>query len=275
MKIRILSAVVGISVALGLLILGSFFSIVIDISLAVIAAVCVYEALLAKDLVKKLSVSIPCICFTFAFCMIYTLSLYPIAVYLFFVILFIAMISNHDKLSFVEFSYAVTVTLLCTLGIWTVVYQFDITRSMTGIFYVVSALTIPWLADAGAYFGGSLFGKNKLCPSISPKKTVEGAVSGVIIGTILSVLVGVIFNYFIFRNGETVNFIFLAIYGLLGALISIVGDLSFSLIKRSCGVKDYGNIIPGHGGLLDRFDSVIFTAPLLLIFNMYFPIVIS
>lgn len=273
MKTRILSAVVGISVALGLLILGSFFNIVIDISLAIIAAACVFEALSAKGLAKKLSVSIPCIAFTFGFCMIYSLSLYPIAVYLFFTILFLAMIFNHDNLTFNDLSYAVTVTLLCTLGIWTVVYQFDITRSMPGIFYVVAALAIPWFADAGAYFGGSLFGKTKLCPLISPKKTVEGAVSGVIICAILSVLLGVIFQYILFKNGEIVNLIFLAVYGLLGAVVSIIGDLSFSLIKRSCGIKDYGNLIPGHGGMLDRFDSVIFTAPLLLIFNMYLPIV--
>ncbi|MBQ3692383.1 MAG: CDP-archaeol synthase, partial [Clostridia bacterium] len=113
-----------------------------------------------------------------------------------------------------------------------------------------------------------------LCPKISPKKTVEGAVSGVIIGTLLTLIVGVIFENFIFFDGCYVNYIFLAIYGLLGALVSIVGDLSFSLIKRSFGIKDYGSLIPGHGGMLDRFDSVIFYAPLLLIFNMILPIIV-
>ena len=133
----------------------------------------------------------------------------------------------------------------------------------------------PWLADAGAYFGGSRFGKKKLCPKISPKKTVEGAVSGFIIGTVLSLLVGIIFEAFFFKNGETVNYIYLLIFSLLGAVVSIVGDLSFSLIKRSCGVKDYGSLMPGHGGMLDRFDSVIFTAPILMILNMYLPIIVE
>jgi len=133
-------------------------------------------------------------------------------------------------------------------------------------------LATPWLSDGGAYFGGSFLGKRKLCPKISPKKTVEGAVTGVISGGILSLIVGLIFQNFIF-SGEKVNYIYLAIFGLLGALVSIVGDLSFSLIKRSCGIKDYGSLIPGHGGMLDRFDSVIFTSPLLMIFNMFLPIV--
>lgn len=273
MKTRILSAVIGIAVALVLLVLGSYFSIVIDICLAVIAAFCVYEGLAAKKIEKKWSLSIPCIAFTFAFCMIYTMSMYPVAVFLFFLAAFSAMIVNHDKLTFNDLSFAIVITVLCTLGFWSVVYLFDSSTSLPGLFYVVTALSTPWLADAGAYFGGSLFGKRKLCPNISPKKTVEGAVSGVVIGTLLSLLVGVIFTEFIFQNGESVNYLLLAVYGFVGALVSIIGDLSFSLIKRSCGIKDFGNLIPGHGGMLDRFDSVIFSAPLLLIFNLYFPIV--
>lgn len=275
MKTRILSAVIGIAVALTLLVLGAHFSIVIDISVALIAAFCVYEGLSAKKLEKKWSISIPCIAFTFAFCMIYTMSLYPVAVFLFFLAVFASMIVNHNKLTFDDFSYAVVITILCTLGLWSVVYLFDSNGSYPGLFYVVTALSTPWLADAGAYFGGSLFGRKKLCPNISPKKTVEGAVSGVIIGTLLSLLVGLFFTSFLFQNGERVNYLLLAVYGFLGAIVSIIGDLSFSLIKRSCGIKDFGNLIPGHGGMLDRFDSVIFSAPLLLIFNLYYPIVVK
>lgn len=274
MKTRILSAAIGIIFALGLLVLGSFFPVIIDLSLAVIASWCVVEGLSAKGLNKKYTIVIPCVLFTFLSCLIYSFTkIYPVVIFAFVTAIFLSMIVNHEKLIFTDLSFAFTVTGLCTVGIWTVVYQYDLFRSIVGIFYVVAALTTPWLADAGAYFGGSMFGRKKLCPKISPKKTVEGAVSGVIIGTLLSLLVGVIFEKFFFADGETVNYIFFAAYGLLGSVISIVGDLSFSLIKRSCGVKDYGSIIPGHGGLLDRFDSVIFSAPLLVIFNMYFPIV--
>ncbi len=274
MKVRILSAVIGLSVAVGLLVGGYFFPIIIDLSIAVIAAMCTEEGLSAKKLNKKAGICVPCTAFTFLFCMIYSLSAYPALVYIFFVVLFSVMIFNHENLVFSDLAFAVIITILCTLGMWSMAYLFDSSSSVSvGLFYVVTSLATPWLADGGAYFGGSLFGKRKLCPNISPKKTVEGAVSGVIVGTLLSLLVGVVFERFIFSGGESVNYLLLAVYGLLGTVVSIVGDLSFSLIKRSCGIKDFGNVIPGHGGMLDRFDSVIFSTPLLLIFNLYFPIV--
>ncbi len=276
MKTRILTAVVGISIAVGLMVLGSIFPIIIDVCLAVIACMCLTEGLSAKGLNKKFTIIIPCVGFAFLFLMLYSYTaICPILVFLLILSLFLSMIFNHENLVFPDLAYALTMTTLCTLGIWTIIYLFDQTHSVVGIFYVVVALANPWLADAGAYFGGSRFGKKKLCPKISPKKTVEGAVSGFIIGTVLSLLVGIIFEAFFFKNGETVNYIYLLIFSLLGAVVSIVGDLSFSLIKRSCGVKDYGSLMPGHGGMLDRFDSVIFTAPILMILNMYLPIIVE
>lgn len=275
MKTRIISAAIAISFAVALLVVGFYFPIIIDIALALIAAMCVYEGLNARKLAKILEISIPCILFSFAFCMVYTLNLYPIAVFLFFLAMFVAMIFNHNKLTFNEFAYAIVITILCTLGFWSVEFMFDRAQTtMTGLFYVVTALTTPWLADGAAYFGGSLMGKRKLCPNISPKKTVEGAICGVVFGAVLSLLIGVVFTQFFFKNNENINYVILGIYGLLGAVISIVGDLSFSLIKRSAGIKDFGKILPGHGGILDRFDSVIFSAPLLLIFDLFLPIVI-
>jgi phosphatidate cytidylyltransferase len=108
--------------------------------------------------------------------------------------------------------------------------------------------------DIFAYFAGSFLGRHKLCPSISPKKTVEGAIGGVV-GSVL--LCGV-FGYFALRG----FFIHCVVIGALGGVLSQVGDLVASVIKRGAGVKDYGRLIPGHGGLLDRIDSVLFTAPL-------------
>lgn len=274
MKTRILSAAVGIVVAVGLLVLGSFFPVVINICLAIISTMCVFEGLSAKGLTKKITIAIPCLAFSALLPLLYSFApVCFILVFAFVVALFMSMIFNHEKLVFEELAYALTITIICTIGICCVTYLFDLTKSMVGLFYVVTALATPWLADGGAYFGGSFFGKKKLCPKISPKKTVEGAISGVIIGTLLCLLVGIVFENFFFSNGESVNYLYMAIYGLLGAGISIIGDLSFSLIKRSCGVKDYGSLIPGHGGMLDRFDSVIFSAPLLVIVNMYLPII--
>ncbi len=108
--------------------------------------------------------------------------------------------------------------------------------------------------DVFAYFSGYLFGKHKLCPKISPKKTIEGSIGGVL-GSII--LCGV-FGYFLLPN----LLIHCIIIGALGSVVAQIGDLTASIFKRKMDIKDYGNLIPGHGGILDRFDSVLFTAPL-------------
>ncbi len=126
-----------------------------------------------------------------------------------------------------------------------------------------------WLAfisafgcDTGAYFSGYFLGKHKLCPALSPKKTIEGSVGGIITSIALCLLYGVWINktYPI----EGVNVLLLCgLIGFAGSIISQIGDLAASSIKRQVGIKDYGNLMPGHGGVLDRFDSVIMTAPVL------------
>lgn len=155
----------------------------------------------------------------------------------------------------------------------------DAAATLTGIFYVIFlsyhvALTdqiegfplMVWLifltafgADSMAYFTGLAVGKHKLCPNISPKKTVEGSIGG-IVGSVI--LCGV-FGYF-FTNA----LIHCIIIGTLGGVISQLGDLTASAFKRHMGIKDYGNLIPGHGGVLDRFDSVLFTAPMVYYYIM-------
>lgn len=125
-------------------------------------------------------------------------------------------------------------------------------------FYIWYVFLIAWGTDTCAYFVGYLFGKRKLWEEISPKKTIEGAIGGVIGCTILTTLYA-----YILRP----EFIYYAIIlGVLGSVISQLGDLTASKIKRSVDIKDYGNIMPGHGGVLDRFDSIIFTAPLVYYF---------
>ena len=127
-----------------------------------------------------------------------------------------------------------------------------------GRYLVLVPILIPFLADAGAYFAGCSLGKHKLAPVLSPNKTVEGAVGGLLTGVVSMLLYGLVMR---FGFGLAYNFVYGAIYGLLGAVVSIVGDLSFSMIKRETGIKDYGTLFRAHGGVLDRFDSVIFAAP--------------
>lgn len=128
-----------------------------------------------------------------------------------------------------------------------------------GRFLVLVPCVIAFMADTGAYFAGRAFGRHKLAPIISPKKTIEGAVGGV-----LSAMAAMALYALILQLGfkMTVNYFNAVIYGAVGAFGSIVGDLVFSVIKRQAKIKDYGNILPGHGGILDRFDSMVVVAPL-------------
>jgi phosphatidate cytidylyltransferase len=149
----------------------------------------------------------------------------------------------------------------------------DAMATVTGIFYVIyfsfhvvlvedtgDPSILVWLivlsafgSDVFAYFTGMAIGRHKLCPKISPKKTVEGAIGGVL----GSIFVCGIFGYWFASQ----YFVHALAIGAIGAAISQCGDLTASVFKRKMGIKDYGNLIPGHGGILDRFDSVLFTAP--------------
>ena len=126
--------------------------------------------------------------------------------------------------------------------------------SLKGSVYIWLVFIFAWVTDTSAYFSGYFFGKRKLIPEISPKKTVEGAIGG-IIGTVIFTFCFAIFA------GEENPFYFIPL-AVIGSVVSQLGDLFASAIKRRYNVKDYGNLIPGHGGVLDRFDSILFTAPL-------------
>jgi len=132
-----------------------------------------------------------------------------------------------------------------------------------GIYLVWFVFLASWGSDTCAYAVGMLIGKHKMTPKLSPKKSVEGAVGGVVGAALLFVLYAVlVINRY---TGITLSVPFAAALGGLGALISMVGDLAASAIKRDHGIKDYGKLIPGHGGIMDRFDSVIVTAPVVFI----------
>ena len=139
------------------------------------------------------------------------------------------------------------------------VYQ---TRMLTAGAYIVWLIFLcSWGCDTCAYCVGVLIGKHKMAPKLSPKKSIEGAVGGVVGTALLTVLYSMIFKT---AMGITTSHIMiLAMISSVGALVSMVGDLTASAIKRNYDIKDYGKLIPGHGGILDRFDSVIFTAPMI------------
>ncbi len=139
-------------------------------------------------------------------------------------------------------------------------YIYRVRIAADGIYIVWLIFVCSWGNDTFAYFTGVLFGKHKMTSKLSPKKTVEGAIGGVAGATVLGAVYGAIISPYM-SGIVTQPVLVFAIASFIGAFLAIVGDLTASAIKRNYNIKDYGNLIPGHGGILDRFDSVIFTAP--------------
>lgn len=137
-----------------------------------------------------------------------------------------------------------------------------------GFFAAWMIFISAWASDTCAYFVGVMLGRHKLAPTLSPKKSIEGAIGGVLGATIAGGIYGKILEYCgIFTGGGILIF---ALLGMCGSIVAQIGDLAASAIKRNFDIKDYGNCIPGHGGVLDRFDSVIFTSPLIYVLALYF-----
>ncbi len=166
----------------------------------------------------------------------------------------------HETLPIKNTGVAMFMTLLLSIGISSVVYCRTV--NAYGLFYLLLCLFIAWMSDTGAYFAGSFFGKHKLCPKISPKKTVEGFIGGWIFSVVATV--GFAYVYKLLALPDTVSPIYWQIALLTFVLcpLSVMGDLFASVVKRQTGAKDYGHIMPGHGGMMDRFDSMLFVAPL-------------
>ncbi len=188
---------------------------------------------------------------------------------LFWVLIFLELMLLFGKIDFEK-------ALLCIVAGLVIPYFLSalvrILNTPQGRFVILIPFIMAFLSDSGAYFAGRAFGKHKLAPSISPKKTVEGVVGGVAGAILGMVIYCIVLQYFFdFR----VNYLYAAIYGLLGSLAAVFGDLCFSVIKRQTGIKDYGNLIPGHGGILDRFDSMVVVAPLAEVLLLLLPLAVK
>jgi len=137
-----------------------------------------------------------------------------------------------------------------------------------GRYMVLLPVIVAFLTDAGAYFAGVFWGKHRGIIRVSPNKSLEGFVGGVVTGMVVMLLYGLLLRIF---AGLDVRLPVMLVYGLVGGLVTEMGDLAFSLIKREYGVKDYGDLLPGHGGMLDRFDSMIFAAPAMWVLVVILP----
>ena len=137
-----------------------------------------------------------------------------------------------------------------------------------GRMYVMLTIGLAFLTDAGAYFAGVLLGRHRGITRVSPNKSLEGYLGGVVTGILFAVIFGLVLQL---TKGFVVSYPPLVLYGLVGGLVTEVGDLAFSLIKRQYGIKDYGKLLPGHGGMMDRFDSMVFCAPTVLLLSLCLP----
>ena len=178
-------------------------------------------------------------------------------------IFLLAMLKGYAHTKFEDVAISVFASVFVPYGFSVFVRLRDMFENeQFGIYLIFFGLICALGTDSGAQLGGMAFGKHKMSPNISPKKTVEGAVCGVIFALILNVVAVVLYNQFADVKIEAAGIITLLICSLPISFMGMMGDLSASVLKRNFQVKDFGKIFPGHGGVMDRFDSSLFTLPL-------------
>ena len=278
MAVRIVAALVGIIIGVSILAFDNIWLYTAVISF--FSAVAVMELSRAVKCDKYKVLYILCIAFSavvpfilIPFMLLKELILLhnlAVPVYgAFVLVLFAVMLANHStrKFEFITMCGGAAILIPTSMSC-IVLFRYSVERQSLGIFMVLYLLFCAWFGDSGAYFVGTFLGKHKLCPNVSPKKTVEGLIGGVVTVGVVVVIQCLIFNFFI-PEGMTMNMLLLVPVGMAASLAGVLGDLSASVIKREFDVKDFGHIMPGHGGVLDRFDSVLFVAPFLYILFRY------
>ena len=260
MKTRVLTAVVLIPLLLLLLMAAP--TIVTAVVWGLLMAIAAYELLFSTGLVREPRLVL------FSAVMAFSVVIWSnydsihafglIGTILFMSILFAEMMLSHVKITFHKICMCVVAGMVVPFLLASLIRIMVMNR--IGRYMVVIPFVVAFSSDAGAYFAGHFFGRHKLAPVISQHKTIEGAIGGVISAIVGMVVYCLVLQFaFDFR----INYGYAVVYGLLGSAVGVFGDLCFSVIKRQTGIKDYGNLIPGHGGVLDRFDSMMMVGPLM------------
>ena len=263
MKARVLFGVIGFVFVL--LALYVFPPVVLEAALAALCVLATYEVLGSTKLVHNRLELILCGLVSLLLAAGHS-SLAPFSLdwtlrglaFLLLVGSFLILLRFHDSMNASQVPWAFFGALLVPYLLLSLLRIFQM-EEHSGPFIVLLPLLAAWGADTCALFSGMLFGKHRLAPVVSPKKTVEGAIGGVIGSAVLVMLAALLMNVLLDLDMPVWA---AAVLGGLGAVLGEIGDLSFSVIKRQTGIKDYGHIFPGHGGVLDRFDSVLFVAPM-------------
>lgn len=271
MKTRILVAAVGLP--LMLLMLLVLPPVITAFFIAVLSVIAVYELLSRTGLANNLYLMIASALMALAVCF-WSYGGCPwqsgiLFLWLYFMALFVIMIASHGQLPFAE------VCIAAFSGIVVPLLLSSLTRILVmghGRYYILVPLILSFATDSGAYFVGIAIGRHKMAPILSPKKSWEGAAGGVLSAILIMVLYTLILDL---GFGYTVRYGAALLYGVIGSVTCILGDLTFSVIKRQTGIKDYGNLLPGHGGVLDRFDSMTLVAPLAECLLILLPLIVK
>ena len=274
MKTRIITALVGIVVLI--LVLFTFDTIVFNLVVAGISLLAMHEVYAALGFERT---DWPLYAVLVPYTLIVMLSTYQhiralVMVASFLVVLFysIYLVVRNGVVSYQKVSGLLLFSGIIMFCFYSLIFLKKLLPvaeyGYDAVFFILLILCFAWGGDTCAYFAGRAFGKHKLCPVVSPKKTVEGAIGGVLGTMVFGVAATLIYSaaadrmeIFTQSNIGVSMFVVIALLGIVAAVLGIYGDLFASVVKRQCGIKDYGTIFPGHGGILDRFDSVMFIAP--------------
>lgn len=255
---RIITSVIALCILIPVLCLSH--TLIFPIALAIVSVMCLFEMFRCMRIHKKLYITLPAyaigvilpllqrssffsdkiIPFSAVLAIVYTVYLFALAVW------------SHGKLTYSDMCTFAMTTLYIIFSLNMILYIRDFNG--TGMYIYLLIFIGAWITDIFAYFTGVFFGKHKLIEDVSPKKTIEGSIGGTVFCSLAFVVAGLIVDIFFEGNA---NIIFLSVSGVCISVIAQVGDLIMSVIKRHYGVKDYGKIFPGHGGMLDRFDSIL------------------
>ncbi len=261
-KTRLISGIVLVAVALITIIPGGLVLYFLSLALSLIATGELYRAANVRPDDKPFGILDTAgyigIVFIYLCIMFVPERSNTIGIVFAFLILMFVYVFTFPKYK-AEQVFAAFFAIVYTGFMFSCIYQ---TRMLDGGGYHVWLIFLSaWGSDTFAYCAGRLFGKHKMAPVLSPKKTVEGAIGGVAGAVILGLI------YALCTKGPVLEYCIICLFG---AFIAMIGDLAASAIKRNTGIKDYGKLIPGHGGILDRFDSVIFTAPIIYYLSSIF-----
>ena len=290
MKKRIITAIVAVLGAIGIILLTRINSIALLIPVSAFCVISVHELIgVIKIHSKMLSITSMCYAAVVPFLVageeayygffskplpinLHTILLLITVVYV--LVILHSMIKHYTSVKFETVATLVFCTIAVSFGLsmlpaFNAMYYFYPKAFSKGdsMFIFIYSMVVCWTFDGGAYFIGSKFGKHKMAPNISPKKSWEGYIGGIVLGEIFTIIYFLLFNHFATAEykPEMFNVVIVAIISPVLATLSIMGDLSASTIKRNFGVKDFGSFFPGHGGILDRFDSVLYVTPILYV----------